>query len=115
MDRDDPAYPGQSDYTRPLLKVSDPLVLGLAARFVWRCPTARLVEGYRRQIRDRHLDVGPGTGYFIDRSGLPDGNRVTLVDPNANVLDHASRRLRRLEVATVQADLLKSLSVDGRY
>ena len=31
MDRDDRAYPGQSDYTRPLLKVSDPLVLGLAA------------------------------------------------------------------------------------
>ena len=39
MDRDDPAYRGQSDYTLPLLKLYDPLVLGFAARFVWRCPT----------------------------------------------------------------------------
>ena len=60
MDRDDPAYRGQSDYTRALLRLYDPLVLGLAARFVWRCPTSRLVEGYRQHIRDRHLDVGPG-------------------------------------------------------
>ncbi len=115
MDRDDPAYRGQSDYTRTLLRVYDPMVLGLVAWSVWRCPTSRLVEGYRRHIRDRHLDVGPGTGYFIDRSGLPDGSRVTILDPNANVLDHASRRLRRFEVTTVQADVLKPLPVDGPF
>jgi SAM-dependent methyltransferase len=115
MDRDDPAYRGQSDYTRPLLKLYDPLVLGPVARFVWRCPTARLVEGYRRHIRDRHLDVGPGTGYFIEQSGLPGGSRVTILDPNPNVLDHASRRLRRLDVTAVEADVLKPLPVDGPF
>ncbi|MGZ8501927.1 MAG: class I SAM-dependent methyltransferase [Candidatus Limnocylindrales bacterium] len=115
MDRDDPAYRGQSDYTRPLLKVYDPWVLGFAARFIWRCPTTRLVEGYRQHIRDRHLDVGPGTGYFIERSGLPDGSRVTILDPNANVLDHASRRLRHLDVTAVEADVLKPLPVDGPF
>ena len=113
MDRDDPAYRGQSDYTRPLLKLYDPLVLGPIARFVWRCPTSRLVEGYRQHIRDRHLDVGPGTGYFIEQSGLPDGSRVTILDPNANVLDHASRRLRHLDVTAVEADVLKPLP--GRW
>lgn len=115
MDRDDPAYRGQSDYTRPLLKLYDPLVLGFAARFVWRCPTTRLVEGYRQHIRKRHLDVGPGTGYFIEQSGLPDGSRVTILDPNANVLDHASRRLRHLDVTAVEADVLKPLPVDGPF
>lgn len=115
MDRDDPAYRGQSDYTRPLLKVYDPWVLGFAARFIWRCPTTRLVEGYRQHIRDRYLDVGPGTGYFIERSGLPDGSRVTILDPNANVLDHASRRLRHLDVTAVEADVLKPLPVDGPF
>ena len=115
MDRDDPAYRGQSDYTRPLLKLYDPLVLGLAARFVWRCPTTRLVEGYRQHIRDRHLDVGPGTGYFIEQSGLPDGSRVTIVDPNPNALDHASRRLRNLDVTAVEADVLKPLPIDGPF
>jgi SAM-dependent methyltransferase len=115
MDRDDPAYRGQSDYTGPLLKLYDPLVLGFAARFVWRCPTTRLVEGYRQHIRDRHLDVGPGTGYFLEQSGLADGSRVTILDPNANVLDHASRRLRHLDVTAVEADVLKPLPVDGPF
>ena len=71
----------------------DPFVLGFAARFVWHCPTGVLLERYRRQIRDGHLDVGPGTGYFLDRSGLADGSRVTILDPNPNVLRHVSRRL----------------------
>jgi SAM-dependent methyltransferase len=115
VDRDDPAYRGQSDYTRSLLKLYDPLVLGPVARFVWRCPAEQLVDGYRRNIRDRHLDVGPGTGYFIDQSGLPDGSLVTLLDPNPNVLDHASRRLERLDVTTVEADVLKPLPVEGPF
>lgn len=115
MDRDDPAYRGQADYSRLLLDAYDPLVLGPIARFVWRCPSTRLVEGYRQHIRDRHLDVGPGTGYFLDKSGLPDGSQVTILDPNTTVLEHASRRLRRLEVTAVEADVLKPLPVKGPF
>lgn len=115
MDRDDPAWRGQSDYTRALLRVYDPMVLGLAARFVWRCPTSRLVEGYRRHIRDEHLDVGPGTGYFLEVSGLADGSHVTILDPNPNVLRHAAQRLRRLEITAVEADVLKPLPVAGPF
>ena len=115
MDRDDPAFPGQSAYTPLLLRVYDPFVLGVAARLVWRCPTARLVEGYRRHVRGNHLDVGPGTGYFLAESGLPAGSRVTLVDPNPNVLDHASQRLRHLSLTAVEADVLKPLPVDGPF
>jgi len=111
MDRDDPAYKGQSDYTALLLNAYDPLVLGPIARYVWRCPTPGLVERYRRHIRDRHLDVGPGTGYFLDRSGLADGSRVTILDPNRNVLRHVSRRLGRFDVTAVEADVLKPLPV----
>jgi hypothetical protein len=115
MDRDDPAYAGQSDYTRPLLKVYDRVVLGFVSWFVWHCPTSRLQEPYRRHIRNGHLDVGPGTGYFIERSGLPDGSRVTIVDPNRNVLNHASRRLRHLDVTAVEADVLKPLPFDEPF
>ena len=115
MDRNDPAYAGQSDYTRPLLMAYDRVVLGFVSWFVWRCPTSQLVDRYRQHIRDRHLDVGPGTGYFIEHSGLPDGSRVTILDPNTNVLDHASRRLRRLDVTPVEADVLKPLPVSGPF
>jgi SAM-dependent methyltransferase len=74
-----------------------------------------VLDGYRQHIRDRHLDIGPGTGYFIEKSGLPDRSRVTIVDPNANVLRHTARRLRRLDVTSVQADVLKPLPVQGPF
>ncbi len=115
MDRTDPAYPGQRDYARPLLKLYDPLVLGPIARFVWRCPTSALVDRYRRHIRDRHLDVGPGTGYFIEHSGLPAGSRVTILDPNTNVLAHVSNRLQSLDITAVEADVLKPLPIEGTF
>jgi len=115
MDRDDPAYRGQRDYTPRVLRMYDPFVLRFAARWVWRCPTSRLVDGYRRHIRDGHLDVGPGTGYFLDRSGLPAGSRVTIVDPNPNVLRFVSRRLARLDLTAVEGDVLKPLPVTGPF
>jgi SAM-dependent methyltransferase len=115
VDRDDPAYSGQAGYTRALLNLYDPIVLGPVARYVWRCPVDRLVDGYRRDARPRHLDVGPGTGYFIRRSGLPEGAPVTLLDPNPNVLTHASARLHGFDLRTVEADVLKPLPIDDRF
>ena len=115
MDRDDPAYRGQADYSPLLLNLYDPIVIGFVAWAVWRFPLEPLIELYRANIRDRHLDVGPGTGYAIDHSGLPEGSRVTLVDPNRNVLRHASRRLRRFDITAVEADVLRPLPVDGPF
>lgn len=115
MDRDDPAYKGQADYSPLLLKLYDPIVIGFLGWFLWRCPADPILDGYRRLIRDNHLDVGPGTGYCIDKSSLPDGSRVTIVDPNTNVLRYASRRLRRLEITAVEADVLKPLPVQGPF
>jgi Methyltransferase domain len=115
MDRDDPAYRGQADYSRPLLKAYDAVVLGPVATHVWHCPAARLLDGYKRHIREPHLDVGPGTGYFLDRSGLADGSRVTILDPNPTVLEYAARHLQRFDVTAVEGDVLKPLSVKGSF
>ena len=115
MERDDPAYEGQREYTPLFLKIYDPLILGFFTPVVWRCPTTRLVEGYQRHLGHRHLDVGPGTGYFLERAGMPDGSPVTLLDPNVHVLDHASRRLQRLDITTIEADVCKSLPVHGPF
>jgi SAM-dependent methyltransferase len=115
MDRDDPAYRGQSDYNGALLRLYDPLVLGPIARYVWRCPAEAGVRMYRQHIRPNHLDVGPGTGYFLEHAGLPAGSRVTVLDPNRNVLEHVTRRLRDLDVTAVEADVLKPLPVAGPF
>lgn len=115
MDRDDPAYRGQADYNPAFLWIYDRLVLGVFARFVWRMSTPDLARLYRDHIRPNHLDVGPGTGYFLEHAGLPDGSRVTIVDPNPNVLRHVTRRLERLDVTAVEADVLKPLPTPGPF
>jgi len=59
--------------------------------------------------------VGPGTGYFLARAGMPVGSPVTLLDPNVHVLGHASRRLQRLDITTIKADVCKPLPVHGPF
>jgi SAM-dependent methyltransferase len=115
MDRDDPAYTGQAGYNPFLLAIYDPFVLGFMARAVWRCPTPPVVERFRQHLRRRHLDVGPGTGYFIEKAAPPVGTAVTLLDPNPNVLARSSRRLAAMHPTTIEADVMKPLPVDGRF
>ena len=116
MDRSDPAYRGQRDYTRVLLHLYDPLVIRHIGKAVWGVPERPLLEPYRRYPRDPHLDVGPGTGWFLDHSNLAPGSRVTVVDPNRNVLRHVSRRLgQRFDLTAVEADVLKPLPVQGPF
>lgn len=115
MERDDPGFPGQREYTPLFLRIYDPLILGFFTPVVWRCPATRLVDAYRRYLGKRHLDVGPGTGYFLDRAGMPVGSRVTLLDPNVHVLGHASRRLKHLDITAVEADVCKPLPVRGPF
>jgi len=114
MDRNDPAYRGQADYGLTMLRAYDHFVPKVG-RVVWRCPGAPLLRNYREHIRSPHLDVGPGTGWFLERSGLPDGRKVTLLDPNSTVLAYAAAHVPRLSIDTVEADVLKPLPVAGPY
>ena len=115
MEKSDPSYKGQRGYNRFLLAIYDPWVLGFTTRAIWRTRVPPAVERYRRLMGHRHLDVGPGTGYFLDEASPPDGTEITLLDPNPNVLARSSRRLARWNPVTVQADVMKPLPVDGPY
>ena len=115
MDKSDPSYKGQRGYTRFLLAIYDPWVLGFTTRAIWRTEVPPAVARYRRLMGHRHLDVGPGTGYFLDKASPPEGTEITLLDPNPNVLARSSRRLARWNPITVQADVMKPLPVDGPY
>src|SRR5215210_8687660 len=115
MDKNDPSYKGQRGYNRFLLAIYDPWVIGFMTRAVWKVPVPPAVERYRRLMGRRHMDVGPGTGYFLEKAAPPDGTEITLLDPNPNVLAHVSRRLAAMHPATVRADVMKPLPVDGPF
>lgn len=87
---------GQAVYTRRALGVYDFLVLGISNRFVWKCPTRILVDLYTNHVTSNHLDVGVGTGYFLDRCRFPTPTPdIVLMDPNTNTLEFTSGRIER--------------------
>jgi SAM-dependent methyltransferase len=105
---------GQRVYTPLMLRVYDPFVLGFSNRFAWRCRSSRMLERYDSYVGSRHLDVGVGTGWFLDRCTWPvAAPRITLLDLNANSLSVASERLHRYAPATVQANVLDPLELDN--
>jgi SAM-dependent methyltransferase len=109
----DVSYAGQKQYTPAFLDhIYDRVVVGFSNRYVWRCRSAHIVALYDEHVTEAHLDVGPGTGYFLDRCtfGWPAPD-ITLLDLNPHVLDVAARRLVRYAPRTYQADLLEPLEL----
>jgi SAM-dependent methyltransferase len=115
--RADEVEAGQRVYTPFTLRVYDLFVLGFSNRFVWRCRSSKLLERYESHVGARHLDVGVGTGWFLDQCRWPVENpQITLLDLNENSLSTASDRIRRYAPATVQANVLDPVDLgDSRF
>ena len=106
--------PGATIYTPRLLAVYDAAVLGFSNLFVWRCPSHLTVSFYNRHVSARHLDVGVGTGYFLNRCRFPTSRpTLAILDANPHCLRLASRRLRRYTPTTYLADVLRPLDVEN--
>ncbi|WP_067542465.1 class I SAM-dependent methyltransferase [Nocardia crassostreae] len=103
------ARPGQAVYSRRILAVYDLGVLRLSYPLAWGCPSKHLVAHYNRNVGVNHLDIGVGTGFFLDRCRFPQPPTITLVDMNANSLAVTDERLRRYRVSTLQANILDPL------
>jgi SAM-dependent methyltransferase len=107
---------GQAVYTPLTLKVYDHLVLGFSNRFLWRCPTSTLVDLYDRNASEVHLDVGVGTGYFLDKTAWPVENPdITLLDLNSNSLEAAATRIARYQRTTLKADISEPIPLERKY
>ena len=104
---------GHAFYTRRSLAIYDAMILGYFSRLAWRCPAARIRAHYDEHASANHLDVGPGTGYFLDHCRWPSPTpRLALLDANAACLDHASKRLARFQPERHQASVLDPVEVD---
>jgi ubiquinone/menaquinone biosynthesis C-methylase UbiE len=99
---------GQSVYTKRTLSAYDFAVLGVSNRLLWQCPTQQLLKHYNQHVRANHLDVGVGTGYFLDRCQFPSPTpRIALMDINSNALEFAVQRIARYSPETYRRNVLE--------
>lgn len=104
---------GQAVYSRRVLQAYDFFVLGVSNRLIWRCATQHLVSHYNRHVSANHLDVGVGTGYFLDHCHFPSAApRIALLDLNQNSLDFTARRIARFRPATYRRSVLEPVHID---
>jgi hypothetical protein len=104
---------GQAVYTKGVLSSYDIVVLGFSNRFLWKCPTGRLLQHYNQHVTANHLDVGVGTGYFLDHCRLPSpAPRIGMLDLNPHALDFASRRIARFRPEKYLLNVLEPISID---
>lgn len=112
IDPSSAAYAGQAVYTPRMLRHYDRLVVAWSNSLVWRCPASRIVEHYDRNVGYAHLDIGPGTGYYLDHCRYPTTRpRITLLDANPAVLRYTAGRLAHLAPSTQLADVLEPVDL----
>jgi SAM-dependent methyltransferase len=103
------AYDSQSVYSPGTLAIYDTLVLRISNPLVWRCPTSRILDLYNQHVSASHLDVGVGTGWYMDHCRFPPEPRLTLMDLNPNSLAAAARRVERYSPDTHVVDVLRPI------
>ena len=63
-----------------------------------------------------HLDVGVGTGYFLDKVRWPAAKPdITLLDLNPNSLDAAATRIARYAPKSLAANVLEPIQAEERF
>ncbi|AXI02669.1 class I SAM-dependent methyltransferase [Aquirhabdus parva] len=105
---------GQAVYSKYTLMAYDAFVLGFSNRYLWRCPTTHIEQLYRKHITSNHLDIGVGTGYFLDHSPFASAPRIALMDLNPQTLAFCSKRIARYSPEIYQRNVLKTIEIDAK-
>lgn len=99
-------------YTPATLKLYDLFVLGFSNSFAWQCPSARILDAYNANISKRHLEIGVGTGYFLDKCRFPSEDpSLTLLDLSPHCLATSAKRLRRYAPSCHQGNILRPIDI----
>jgi hypothetical protein len=101
---------GAAVYSPFVLALYDLEVLGFELPFVFKCPARRIVGLYDANVSARHLDVGVGTGYFLDKCTFPvAAPEVHLMDLNPTCLETTSRRIARYAPVAHRCNVLEPI------
>lgn len=101
---------GAGIYSKPILATYDFIVVRLSNSLAWRCPSRLMLAKYNRFAGKRHLDVGPGTGWYLAHADIPGDTDLQLMDLNTNSMDMTAARLgKRDSIATYELNVLEPL------
>ncbi len=103
---------GQAVYTKNTLSIYDLWVLGFSNSFLWKCPTKILRKTFQEHSTVNHLDVGVGSGYYLDKCLSNIERRVALLDLNMNSLNTAAARISRFSPEVYCDNALEPLSTE---
>ena len=111
-ENDGDARKGAAAYTPFTLALYDLAVLRLSNSLVWQCPSRVLLDSYNQHISDKHLDIGVGTGYFLDKCRFPSNSpKIALFDLNSHSLAKAAKRLRRYNPSCYLGNVLQGIDI----
>ena len=106
---------GQAVYNSLTLLIYDLWVLSISNRFIWECPSSHLLKLYNENISANHLDIGVGTGFFLDLCQFPTNQpRLFLMDLNPNCLKTTSQRIKRYKPITKKVNILEPINFEER-
>ncbi|NHU42982.1 class I SAM-dependent methyltransferase [Rhodococcus sp. A14] len=78
---------GAEKYSRAVLAAYDTFVLKWSNTYAWRYPRERLLTHYDTHLGGRHLDIGPGTGWYLHQAtSSAAAPEITLMDLNTNTM-----------------------------
>jgi 2-polyprenyl-3-methyl-5-hydroxy-6-metoxy-1,4-benzoquinol methylase len=104
---------GQFVYTKTTLLAYDIIVLGISNTYIWQCQSMRLKKHYDKYVSANHLDIGVGTGYFLEQCKFPSQTpRIALMDLNPNTLVYTSKRISRYKPETYRQNVLEPISIN---
>lgn len=96
---------------RPLSPDPDPDPDAVAAGHAFCTRRARVVYDIAH-VSANHLDVGVGTGWFLDKADFPSASpRLALMDLNENCLEAAAQRTSRYDPEVYVANVLEPIEV----
>ena len=75
-------------------------------------PTRVLLDFFNRHISDNHLDIGVGTGYFLDKCRFPSTTpKIALFDLSPHSLTKSAKRLRRYNASCYRGNALQRIDI----
>jgi SAM-dependent methyltransferase len=97
-------------YTRTILSVYDLFVVYFSSTWVWHSPRRTMLAWYAQHVSANHLDIGVGTGYFLDHCTFPSPTpTIALADISPRTLEKTVKRIRRYQPTTYLVNALDPL------